>query len=247
MTPIRFSNLKHIARSPAHYLASLNTDFEPTAAMRTGTIVHAMVLGGRLTVYEGERRGNAWKEFKAAHDGTTIVTAKEVEAARPVADAVLADRRVRELLEGTTREETVFWDHVGRACRGTPDAYRSDMVLDLKSTTDTRPDKFEWQCRRMAYTVQAVWYADGLRRAGKANPERHVIVGVEVKAPYPVTVFELTPRMVDEARRTYGGWMETLRVCEESDRFPAYSEAILPLDVIETEAEIEFDITEAAE
>lgn len=237
---IRFSQLKTIARSPAHYQYALTHPTDPTPAMRIGTLTHGMVLGGpQPVVYEGERRGNAWKEFKAAHEGVEIVTVAEHDQARAIADAVLADRRVTELLEGTTKETRADRVMHGLHVCGTPDAFSDTIVLDLKTTADARPDAFAWQCRKMHYAVQVVFYGDLL-----GGRDRHLIVGVEAKGPHPVTILELTPEMVDRARRTYIGWIEQLQNCTLSGVWPGYSEAVLPLDAIES---LELDFEEAAE
>ncbi|MEM9194841.1 MAG: PD-(D/E)XK nuclease-like domain-containing protein [Myxococcota bacterium] len=68
MDELHFTRLKLMARSPAHYAAYQDLT-EPTAAMRLGTAVHALALGGDLIRYDGERKGNAWQSFKALVDG----------------------------------------------------------------------------------------------------------------------------------------------------------------------------------
>ena len=52
--PVHFSALKHIGRSPAHYLANLETDRD-SPAMQLGRLIHAMVLGGApYAIWEGK-------------------------------------------------------------------------------------------------------------------------------------------------------------------------------------------------
>lgn len=43
MNPVRFSQLKWMSRSPAHYRYYLEQPFEPTKAMRLGTAVDALL------------------------------------------------------------------------------------------------------------------------------------------------------------------------------------------------------------
>jgi hypothetical protein len=57
-----------MARSPAHYQAAEELNFE-NGPRRMGTLVHALTLGGELIRYDAERTGNAWKAFKALVDG----------------------------------------------------------------------------------------------------------------------------------------------------------------------------------
>lgn len=255
---LRFSTLKVIARSPAHYQHALTHPFQPTPAMRLGTLVHRLVLGGAEpepsgpppVVYDGQRRGKAWAEFRDAHPGVEIVTIAEHERAlaekeeelahaQVIADAVLGDMRVQRLLEGTTKERRIVGRLHGRDVHGTPDAFSDDLVLDLKTTADARPEAFVWQARKLHYATQVTWYGDLL-----GGRKRHVLVAVETKAPYPVTVMQLTDALVDVSRRTYVGWIEQLQACELAGVWPGYSEAILPLDATET---VDLDFSEAAE
>lgn len=238
--PLRFSTLKTIARSPLHYQYALTHEFEPTPAMRLGTLVHRMVLGGPETIaYDGTRRGKDWEAFKAAHSDVEIVTVSERDSARAIADAVQRDMRVARLLEGTVKEQRITGRLHGREVQGTPDAYDDDTVIDLKTCADARPEAFSWQARKMHYGPQVTWYGDLL-----GSRKRHILIAVETKAPYPVTVMQLTPAMVDMGRRTYIGWIEMLQACELAGVWPGYSEAILPLDAVDS---LDLDFEEAAE
>jgi hypothetical protein len=66
--PVRFSHLKAFAKSAAHYRAAVQAGRPDSPTFRNGRLVHALILGGMdaFAVYEGERRGNAWKDFAAA-------------------------------------------------------------------------------------------------------------------------------------------------------------------------------------
>lgn len=258
--PLRFSTLKHIARSPLHYQHALTTTFEPTPAMRLGTAVHQIVLGGtspeptkpKPVVYEGQRRGNAWKEFQAANPGVEIITIAEFEReleaieaeraqAQRIADAVLGDMRVQRILEGAVKEQRITTQLRGREFGGTPDVLKPSEVWDLKTTNDASLRNFVWDARRRHYFEQVTIYGDLARAAKVADPTEYGLIAVETKAPYAVTVFRLGPSQVDASRRTYTSWMETLANCEASGRFPGYSDAIETIDAVES---LELDFTE---
>jgi exodeoxyribonuclease VIII len=238
IAPVRFSTLKHIARSPAHYRHALTTERPDTPAMRLGRLVHWHVLGGmpddeegRVAIYDGERRGNAWKEFAAAHKNDEIVTRKEWEAALPIADAVNLDPYFRQLKDGAALEQRIEWSIAGRAWASRPDAFRpGSMLLDLKTTTDASPIGFARQAWKMGYHAQLAAYEDALAFHDISVPDKY-LVAVETRAPYPVTVLRLTPTILEEGRRLYRAWFERLRVCEENDHWPAYTEHVETLDV----------------
>lgn len=66
---VHFSALKRIERSPAHFRAGILEPRPSSPSMGFGTLVHALVLGGEVIVYDGERRGSSWAAFKAIVDG----------------------------------------------------------------------------------------------------------------------------------------------------------------------------------
>lgn len=235
MTPIRYSHLRAIARSPMHYRAAVEAPREQTPAMRMGTIVHGLVLGGGTTVvYDGERRGKAWAEFAAAHEGREIVTAAEVGRAVPIVDAVMADPVAGPLLraEGARREEMMAWSMDGLPCQGTPDYFdpQTGVLLDLKTTSDASPRAFARHAWSYSYHAQLAWYAHALTLAGHTVREC-LLVAVETSAPHGVTVHRLSPRALEEGTRAWRAWWEQLRICSTADQWPGYAESICTLDV----------------
>ena len=238
--PIRFSILKAMAKSPAHYRALRDTPFAPTASMRIGTITHRLVLGGDLVVYDGRRAGKAWDEFEAAHGGEEIFTASELEQAKPIAASVQRSDMAMHWLGGV-QEQRIDWTFLGRTFRSTPDAYGVGRVADLKTTRCSEPGRFGRDAIGMHYHAQLACYGMAL---GLDVGDDHVIVAVERVAPYAVTVLRLTDRAVEAGRRLCHAWMERLLVCEASNEWPGYVQSMIDLDVPE---ELELDFGDAEE
>ncbi len=228
---IRQSSLKHMAKSPAHYLDARENGVSVSAAMRVGTIAHGLVLGGPRApvVYHAERRGNAWKEFQADHPGREIVTIKEVEKSQAIADAIQRHPTASRLLSGN-REQELHWDINGRLCQSTPDAFTEDHLTELKVTADSSPGKFPWHARRMGWLAQLSFYQAAIRHAHGFTPRDTYIVAAESKRPYPVTVYKLTAAALDQGERQWRAWWEQLMVCEAADHWPGYTEAVEDLD-----------------
>lgn len=233
LAPVRWSNLHHLARSPKYYRHVLDNGLAETPAMRIGSIVHGHVLGSQhsFVVYEDDRKGNAWKEFKAAHEGRRIITRKEHDQGYEIAQAILRHPDARTLVRGT-KERRIEWTMNGRACHGTPDFVRDGAALtDLKITADARPEKFIWQAQRMQWFGQLDWYRNGLKLGGYGEPRDLFIIGAEPKAPYDLVVYELTPAAVELGMRTWRLLWERLMVCEDSNEWPGYVQGVMPLDV----------------
>lgn len=244
--PVRWSTLKHIGRSPLHYAHALRRPLSPTPAMRLGTLVHQLVLEQPLSVvvYEGERRGRAWAEFKTTHEGKEICTESEMAQAEMISAAVAADVHAMAALRGT-REQLARWTIDGRECQGTPDSVRIGHVCELKTTTDASPERFPWQARRMGYLGQLAWYGNGLSLLGN-RIESYSIVAVETREPYAVQTYELAPAAIVYGEKQWRACWERLRVCEDAGVWPSYSQSPLQLDVPEADVELEFPDEEAA-
>lgn len=230
---LRFSELKRMALSPAHFRAAYEDPIEQTPYMRFGSLVHALLLrGDSFEVYDGERRGNAWKDFKAkVPEGKLIVTASEHAEALRVSTAVLNDPVARPLVEGL-HETEITWEMLGRKCAGRVDILGQIDLVDLKLTHFAQPEYFARFALRSAYHAQVAWYGDGARANGHSIERAHIIA-VESKPPFAVVVMPVTPRALEEGRKMIRLWIERLGVCEAAGEWPGYTQCPIPLDVVE--------------
>lgn len=239
--PVRFSWLKNFARSPAHAKAALDDPRKPTAAMDLGAIAHRLVLGprqgdGELAVWNGGRRyGKTWDAFREEHAADVIVTSGDFHRAKKIAEAVRRDETAAGLLEGAVFELQLAWNEDGlrfethgidivkvfgkptEACRGPA------HLAELKTTTNTEPNKWMRQAMTMLYPQQLELYRGALVQKGY-DVQRVSIIGVEVTPPYAVTVLDLTPALLAWARKSIAKWLERLKVCVADQHFPSYSQ-----------------------
>lgn len=241
LEPLRFSRLKLMAKSAAHFQAGFDGE---SASMRKGSAVHAYLLGGagKVVLYEGRRdpRIAAWRDFQAANDGKLILSPSELDAADGMRRSLEAHPRALALLGGI-QEQRIDWQDMGRACRGTPDAVHllpggKKVGVELKTSVTSHPERFQHQCRKMAYHAQCAWYKNGLERtmAYPAGPvTEFYVVAVESAVPYPVTVFRLDEESLRMGHKQNRLWLEQLLGCERTGHFPAYTEADVTLSVLE--------------
>jgi hypothetical protein len=221
-----------MALSPAHYRYALDHPKELTPAMLMGSRVDSIIFETRadeFVVFDGDRRGNEWKTFKARHSDRTILTRDEDDTAHAIAAAVLDNPHAVARLRLAHQQERIRWTIAGRDCVGVPDAHDLRRVSDLKVCYSVNPDRFMWHAIRQGWLGQSCWYADGLRIE---QPEISIIA-VEPKPPHVVQVYTLS-----ESAREFGGrqwrlYFERLRACEEADKWPGYCESPLPLEAPE--------------
>lgn len=250
---VSYSLLKYINDCPAKYIDAVRRGMEPTRPMRLGSTADALIFGGILpALYPGRRQGKKWDEFEEEHAGEEIVTQKEWDEARTIADAVLYDETATLLLKGQ-RQSEIHWNYLGRDCVSHPDVIGIDFVTDLKSTRTAHPDWFPRIATRMLYHAQLGFYDEAIRYlheramadpsalfAMSQIPKDHYIVAVENKPPHVVTNFRLTNRAIEAGKKLCRLWMERLLSCEEVDEWPAYMQSIATIDV-EDDLELTMD------
>jgi len=241
--PVRFSRLKLMGKSPAHFLAGYGPE---TGPMRKGTALHAYLLGGekRVVVYDEGRRDDRiakWRAFKERNAGKHILSPSEVEVVQGMRRSVERHDRAMELLDGI-QEQRITWTDGGRKCAGTPDVVHpkngKKIAVELKTCVTSHPERFVWQARKLAYHAQCAWYKTGLELTQSYEPgpvEEFFVVVVESTAPHPVTVFRFDRDSLEAGRKICRLWLEQLLVCEASGRFPAYAENDVLLSVLDSE------------
>jgi hypothetical protein len=243
---LRFHQLRRIGTSPWHY----KNDQASGGDFSKGTALHSALLGGqRVTFYpkmtdagkSAPRNGRDWESFKADNPDALILTRAESEDVNRMAAAVRACPEAMRVLEGD-KEQTLYFDILGRRCRMTPDVRADEYITDLKSTRTANPRWFRNDARKFGYREQLTWYLDGARRLG-GKQTAAFIVAVE-PCGVPPTVFRLTEKAIVAARRTYQFWLETLEACEGIDHWPGYTQCVVPL---EADDESEEEVAEEAE
>lgn len=248
--PVRFSNLKMIGKSPAHYRHAVQRGWDPSLSRRVGSGTHAMMFDLPWTVWTGSgngkkpvRNGGPWEAFRNANPGKAIMSIGEYRKSRAISDSLKRNDRAMELLRGpgTVREQQVSWKCLDRECVSTPDVRGPGYVVDLKTDKCAEPGKFAKSGRWYGYHAQLAFYLDAVAAAGLGKPDRAYIVAVENVAPYPVTILRLTDRALDLGRRMCRIWLEQLLVCEADDYWPGYVESDAEFDVPDEEQTLIID------
>jgi hypothetical protein len=237
--PVHFSNLKNLALSPAHYLASLGQAWDPTRDMKVGSYGHQLVLGPRkrgkaIAVYDGDiRSGSRWQAFALANKDKDIVTAPEAADAKPMADAIQADAVASKLLERCRFEVPLVWSDagLGRETDGIDAiAENGEYIVDLKFTSCTEPLAFQRHCTKMMYHAQMADYSNAARLNG-IDVRAAYVIGVERRAPYAVTCLRVIETTLAQGMKSVVLWSEKLRSCIENDHWPTYTQAIVDYEL----------------
>lgn len=228
---IHFSQLKEARFSAAHLLAALNrTDRKDTPAMLMGRVIHAAWLEGvSPVVYDGERRGKAWTEFRDANP-VDIITATENEAVQRILDALSRSKEAQDVLADNEGRE-VAWecDILGVPAAGKIDLLGKGSVDELKTCACASPRKFLFDADRAWYDAQLAWYqmSQGVEYVGPDTEwMRSRIVAVENKAPFVVQVFDLDPLRLNQGAEKILRALDLLRECQASGIWHGYTNGV---------------------
>jgi hypothetical protein len=106
------------------------------------------------------------------------------------------------------KELSIYWsDESGGRWRARPDCFTQAVILELKSTSDVRPDAFARTRERLGYDLQAAHYLEAVERLTGHRP-RFIYLTVELIPPRSLWLHELTPRQIEEAASKLEGLRE---------------------------------------
>ncbi len=236
---MNWSTLKHMAVSPLAYRWWLDHPEPQKPSFVFGAAVHCAILEpekfeGRYALFDGTRRGKEWDRWQEEHPSVQSLKSDEMERVLAIAEAVRQHRVAGPLLRGGRCEEIVTWtdEETGLACKGRLDYIRPDCVIDLKTTRDPAPKRFERDAADYGYAGQLAYYHDGATRNRLIDGrERPFIVALQGDEPFDVAVFQLEPETLDYGRALYGSLLQRLLACTESGYWPGVAPELQPLGI----------------
>jgi hypothetical protein len=229
------SSLKKILESPAHYQAALKFRLIPTPAMEMGTALHALCLDGeeafngtyikkpediKLNTKEG-------KEWKASVGRKKVLTTggkddpwNSVQGmARSLRHLAWFDPSQEDYIK--YNEVSVYWEDRNVKCKARLDRVMVEegLVLDLKTTDSVEPELFTKKVVGLGYDFQAAAYSIAAE-AAFGKPFKFIFACVERKAPYTVSLFEVSDEMMEEGKRKFERAIRIYNECQASGEWP---------------------------
>jgi hypothetical protein len=229
--------LKYVLTSPLAYRYNLDHPKEDNDRLTLGRACHTAVLEPdrflrEYVLWEGGRRfGKQWESFREANNAKTILTVQQYEEALRIRDAVRGHRAALNLLSesGGKSEVTLKWEHprTGLKCKGRVDWLCSSLV-DLKTTRNPDPRKFEADAGRLGYVFQLAFYLDGIASVlGKALPAK--IIAVQSVAPYDVVVYDVPEDVLAVGHEQVERAIDLVAQCTAANDWPGIAADEVPL------------------
>lgn len=253
------SQLKELARSPAHLRQYLDHPPESTPDQIIGHITHTAILEPHLfetccwmrpANYQNKKgewkrwNGNATeaKDWKAAHSDRPIVpfdTYAEIEGMR---EAVRKHPAAALALREGAAEMCLFCEDpetgVQQKCR--TDWLSGTAIVDVKTCQDASPTGFAKTIANFGYAIQAAYNLDIAAWLG-LKKEVFIFIAVEKKPPYATAVYQLDDAAIEIGRSQYRRLLARYMECLSSEKWPAYSSNIEFLSLPAWSKKGEFD------
>lgn len=230
--------LDRIDRSPAHLKVYLDGYSRETPAMTLGRLVHTAVLEPDLlndefaTVpTEINRRTKVGKaeyaEWEEENKHKTIIKADQLELAMAIRDSVRQNAAAKALLKNGDAEQTVVWKNseTGELCKARADWLRENVIVDVKTTEDARPEAFARSIANYRYDVQTSHYEEGF------DLNRFVFIAVEKTPPYAVAVYAADDLIRHRGKQARDRNLRTYAECKASGKWPGYEEVIKTIEL----------------
>lgn len=203
---------------------------EETESMKVGKAFHKLLLEPAtfdleyhcppdgMNIKRNTKEGKAnWEALE--EDPRILLTTDQRYEIECMKDACHRHEQVNAALkvEGV-REQSFFseCEETGLLLKGRPDiALSNGIVLDIKTSSDVSKDAWLRQARSLRYHMQAAFYLDCLSRFTRAKIFVHVVVGRY--EPWPVVVYRLKERAIENGRLMYQAALKDLAYCIETD------------------------------
>jgi hypothetical protein len=227
-------------RSPALFRATYIDrvlEREETPEMALGSALHLRLFGGGEVIRSGalQRRGRAWEEsVEQAGPNDAVLTApawdvlEQMESALISADSPAGELARALLVDRAGRSEWAYrWQGpAGLYCKVRVDRLvalaNRPAIVELKSTRDPRPHRYQGACAEMRYDVQGALYQLGVEDAlGLDEPPPGIHLAVGSSPPYDVAVYDLTEWCLAWGRRDLERAAAGIVRCLETGRWYA--------------------------
>jgi hypothetical protein len=176
-----------------------------------------------------------WDSWMMANAEKTVVTTDQCVELLKIGRSIRDHRVLGLYLADGHAERSIFArDPVtGVLCKCRPDWMTNlgglNIVVDVKSAEDARPDAFHKSAYKYGYFEQAAYYSDVIEWAGLESfpkADLWLFAVFEKETPYAVQMYEVAPDDIARGRARYRKALNYYAECRRDNHWPAYSEEI---------------------
>jgi hypothetical protein len=249
------SQLMRLKKSPLHYwheyLNPVYVKPGPSDAMIFGSALHTLVLEPEKFEHEYhvsekiDRRTTAGKERHAAmlleHGEKQLLTEETFIQLYSIYRSIKKHSLASQCLKHIKIEQSLYWidKDTGIECKARPDAWASNMVIDLKSTDDASFSAFRMSSYKYGYHIQAAMIQEGIRHTTGQLIEDFLFLVAEKKAPFPVVLYPLDKEAIAHGLIEFKQLLHKLKQCQDKNEWPGYESQFITIPNF-----VKFEVTE---
>lgn len=230
------TDLKWIAKSPAHFRYKKDHPQEDTPALLFGRAAHKYMLekddfftefAVAPVVDRRTKEGKEqWAEFVSISEGKDVISAEDFETIKEMYKVLYSTPFVEKLLSGE-KELSYFMkdEETGLVIKCRPDC-RTEIggqwiLVDYKTTSDADSDTFMKDAIKLMYDLQMSFYKD---IADLKTGVEHLVVFIaqEKTAPYCVNVLQANEYFLKSGKDMYRTMLKTMAECEKTGNWYGY-------------------------
>lgn len=233
------TDLKKIAKSPAHFRYWKDNPQEDTPSLLLGRAAHKYVLEKEDFFNEFaiapnvDRRTKAGKEewalFESSNKGKDIISADDFDKIKAMYEVLQNTPFIKTLLYGSDGENEVSYfvkdESTGVVMKCRPDRRTtigsSDILIDYKTTSNADSDKFMKQAIELMYDLQMAYYKDNVD-AVRGKQHSVIFIAQETTAPYCVNILEANEYFIKSGRDMYRTMLDRYAECESTGNWYGY-------------------------
>ena len=247
------SGVRHILRSPAHYMQNNLFESVKSKAMTIGSLIDCLVLepekynsyfavipetyiNSKEEIKEFNANSTVCKQIKneILASGKTIIDKNQINIAQNCFVQISGHKTASEIIARSKKQVSLCWidSDTGVLCKGRLDMLDDNCdISDLKSTMDASPFSFSKSIESFGYHIQGAFYSDGYAALTGNVQLPYNIIAVETEAPYCVATYVIEPDTLLIGRCIYKKALKKYAECKKLNSWPGYSDFIEPIDV----------------
>lgn len=234
---ISSSDLKKIAKSPAHFRYWKDNPQEDTPALLFGRAAHKYVLEtydfftefavAPICDRRTKEGKEIWNKFLEESEGKDVITEEQFKQIEDMRTAAYATPFVSKLLMNGEKELS-FWgvdEDTGLTIKCRPDCLTElngqHILIDFKTCSDAENIKFCRDSIKFNYDLQLAMYRNILRQ-NTGHDYTVVIIAQEKTAPYVTNVFQLSENYLKSGEEVYKEMLRIYKECSETGNWWGY-------------------------
>jgi hypothetical protein len=256
------SDLKKLARSPAHFKHYKANPPGQSPVMAAGSALHCAILepnsfmdryailpddaparpteamiNAKNPSESSQLRIAFWEAADIVNEGKITLSNEKAAEYLHIGNLVRNHEALAHFFKKGKAEAAVFAKDpiTGTLCKCKPDYLtvvgKYSVMLEVKSTEDSRPGQFARTAMNFGYFQAAAWYSTLMDWAGLGAPDLYLIIAFERDAPYGIQVYELPEEAMDYGRRRFREALDLYAHCLETNEWPNYDTSIQPLSL----------------